>query len=98
MNNASQQMYIIRGEHSGVFFGEVISRRGREVEIGNCRRLWYWDGAASLSQIANEGVKRPENCKFTVAVDRITVLDAIEILACTEAAIENIRGVPEWRR
>ena len=91
-------MYIIRGAHSGVFFGEVIAQNGREVEIRNCRRLWYWDGAASLSQIANEGVKKPENCKFTVTVARIKVLDAIEILTCTEAAVENIGGVREWRR
>ena len=90
--------YIIRGESSGVFFGEIAERNGREVTINECRRLWYWDGAASLSQIANEGVNRPNNCKFTVTVDTLTVLDAIELIPCTGKAVEVIKAVPEWKR
>lgn len=92
------QRHIIRGDRSGVFFGEIKERNGREVTIGNCRRLWYWDGAASLSQLAAEGVKRPGNCQFTVTVDELVVLDAIELIPCTEAACKSIDGVPVWKK
>lgn len=89
--------YIIRGDRSGVFFGEIAERNGREVTVRNARRLWYWNGAASLSQLALEGTKRPRDCKFTVTVPSIVVLDAIELIPCTEQAAESIRGVPVWK-
>lgn len=68
------------------------------MTIGNCRRLWYWEGAASLSQLALEGVKKPHDCKFTVTLPELTVLDAIELIPCTEAACKNIDGVPVWKK
>ena len=92
-----EQYYIIRCDRSGVFFGEIAERSGREVTIRNARRLWYWYGAASLSQLAVDGTEKPYNCKFTVTVSSITVLDAIEILPCTTKAKESIMGVAEWK-
>lgn len=89
--------YIIRCDRSGVFYGEIAKHEGQAVTIRNARQLWYWDGANSLMQLANEGVRKPKNCKFTVTVEELVVLDAIEILPCTEAAIANIEAVPEWR-
>ena len=93
-----KQYHIIRGDRSGVFFGEIADRNGREVTIHNCRRLWYWDGAASLSQLALEGVTNPDGCKFTVTVPELVVLDAIELISCTAAAASSVLGVKEWRR
>ena len=89
--------YIVRGDRSGVFYGDITNRDGREVTISNVRRLWYWDGAASLSQLAAEGVKKPGDCKFTMTVSSITILDAIELLPCTEEAEKSIEGVKEWK-
>lgn len=88
---------IVRGDRSGVFAGVLVSQDGQKVELKDCRRLWYWDGAASISQIAKEGVKRPRSCKFTVTVDQIVILDAIEIIPATAAAEENIKAVQEWK-
>lgn len=90
--------YIVRGDRSGVFFGNIAERNGKEVKMTNVRRLWYWDGAASISQLAQEGTVAPQNCKFTVTVDEILVLDAIEIDKCTEAAVKNIKKVADWKR
>lgn len=90
--------YIFRGDRSGVFFGELLSRNGQEVEIGNCRRLWYWNGACSLSEIAKIGTTKPEDCKFTVTVEKLTILDCIEFIECTDKAIKVIESVPEWKR
>lgn len=90
--------YIIRCDRAGVFFAHIAERRGDEADLTDCRRLWYWDGAASLSQMAVEGVKAPERCQFTVTVPSMTVLGVIEIIPCSEAAVESIMGVPEWKR
>ena len=72
-------------------------RNGREVKLSNCRRLWYWDGAASNFQLASEGVKVPRNCKFTVTIQEIEILDAIEIIPCTPEAIKSLESVAEWK-
>ena len=90
--------YIVRCDRSGVFYGEIESRNGQEVTMRNARCLWYWDGAATLLQLAKDGTSEPRDCKFTVYVDELTVVDAIEILPCTDKAITSIEGVSEWRR
>lgn len=92
------EKYIVRGDRSGVFFGEIKERNGNEVTMANVRRLWYWDGAASISQLAQEGTVKPNNCKFTVTVDEVIVLDAIEIDKCSDKAIKSIEAVCEWKR
>lgn len=89
---------IIRGDRSGVFFGTLESKEGREVELSNCRRLWYWDGAASISQIAVDGVSKPDNCNFTVTVPTILIEDVIEVIPCSDKAIKIIEDVKVWKK
>jgi hypothetical protein len=89
---------IVRTYSAGVFAGELESRSGRDVVMRNARRLWYWDGAASLSQLAMDGTSKPENCKFPCEVDRVELLEAIEILDVTDKARESIKAVPVWRQ
>lgn len=93
----TKQKYIFRGDRSGVFYGEMGERSGSEVQIINCRRLWRWSGAASLSQLALEGVKAPRDCKFTVTVPELTITDLIEFIPCSEAACASIDGVAVWK-
>lgn len=87
---------IIRTYSAGVFAGYVESRNGKEVSIRKVRRIWYWDGAASLSQLAVDGTLKPDKCKFACEVDRIEVTEAIEIIECTQKAKESIEGVEPW--
>jgi len=89
---------IVRTYSAGVFAGYVESRNGQEVIMRDARRIWYWDGAASLSQLATEGTSKPQNCKFPIAVDRIELLNAIEIIDCTEKAKLSIEGVTIWKK
>lgn len=97
-NNMIGKKVIIRGDRSGVFFGTLVAIEGTEVKLENCRRLWYWDGAASISQIAVDGVKRPDNCNFTVVVEEIVITDVIEIIPCTDKAIKCIEEVSVWKK
>lgn len=88
---------IVRSKDAGVHAGYLKDKAENSVSLVNSRRIWYWSGAASISQIATEGVKKPKECKFSVVVNRITVLGVCEILYCTESAKNNIIGVPEWK-
>lgn len=87
---------IVRTYSAGVFAGHLKSRDGKEVTLRNARRLWYWDGAATLSQMAMEGTSKPDECKFPCEVAEITLTEAIEILLVTEIAKESIKSVPVW--
>ena len=92
------QYIIVRTYSAGVFAGTLVSRKGQEVELKNARRLWYWDGAASLSQLAMEGVKKPVECKFLCEVSSILLTEAIELLPVTKAARTSIAQVPVWQK
>jgi hypothetical protein len=88
---------LIRTYSAGVFVGYLKSRKDGEAVLLNARRLWYWDGAASLSQLAMEGVTKPDTCKFPVEVPEITLINVIEVIPITEKAKKSIAGVKIWK-
>ena len=88
---------IIRADRAGVFYGTIVRKDGDEVELKDCRRIWYWNGAASNSELAVSGVKRSGGNKFSVIVESITILGVIEIIPCTEEAIKSIESIPVWK-
>ena len=89
---------IVRTNKAGVFFGNVESIEGDTVVMTNARRIWYWDGAASLSELAMHGTSNPRGCKFPCAVDRVKIFGVIEIIDVTEKAAASIDEVPEWKK
>lgn len=89
---------IVRTYSAGVFAGTLASRKGKEVVLTDARRIWYWTGAASLSQLAVDGTSSPKTCKFPCAVPRVELTEAIEILDVTDAARKSIKAVPVWQQ
>ena len=89
---------IVRTYSAGVFAGYLESRNGQEVVMRNVRRLWYWEGAASLSQLAEEGSSKPNSCKFPQEVNRVELLQAIEILDVTKKAQDFFASVKIWKQ
>ena len=89
---------LVRTYSAGVWVGYLKKENGDEVELENARNIWYWSGAASLSQLAMEGVKDPDNCKFPMEVPKIILKGVISIIPCTEEAKQNISEVPVWKK
>ena len=100
MTDYTGKKVIVRATNAGVFFGTLAEHDKVDgvVELHQCRRLWYWSGAASISQLAIEGVKDVNNSKFTQVLDSIQIAEMIEVIPCTKIAIKNIEGVPVWKR
>lgn len=93
----NNMMYVIVRTYSAWVFAWYLEKRtGQEVILRNARRLWKWEGAASLSQLAVEWTKKPNDCKFPCEVDTIELLNTIEILQCTSKAQDSIASVPVW--
>lgn len=88
---------IFRTYSAGVHYGILVSRQGRECLVHSSIRIWKWDGACSLSQMANEGVKNPAGCKFAVVVPELLLTEVIEIIPCSDIAIEIIESVNTWK-
>lgn len=90
--------YIVRTDRAGVFYGEIKERSHDEVTMVNVRKLWYWNGACAVEQLAMEGVKRPNDCQFTVIVPEMVIAAPIQIIEATEQACKSIEAVKEWKR
>ncbi len=89
---------IVRTHSAGVFAGYLKERVGKEATLLEARRLWYWEGAASLSQLSVDGVSKPEGCKFPVIVEQVELTEVIEILPVTETAKASIDAVAVWKK
>lgn len=92
---------LIRSYAAGVHFGylkrEKFTSSGKVVVLVNTRRVWYWQGAASLSQMALEGVSKPKECKFSVSIPENEIVNVIETIPLTDKAIKSLYEVKEWK-
>ena len=89
---------IVRTYSAGVFAGILESLEDKQGVVKNARRIWFWEGAASLSQLAMEGTSSPEKCKFPCEMDQVLLTEIIEVIPCTDKAIDSIKGVPVWKQ
>lgn len=87
---------VARGYQSGVYYGELVSQEGQEVEMKNARNLWRWRGAYNLLDLAENGVSFPKECSFSNTVDSIVLTDICEIVPCSEKAQKIIEEVSPW--
>jgi len=98
MKIIENQYYIVRTNRAGVFFGKIKEHNKDEVVMAEVRKLWHWDGACAVEQLAIDGTKKPYNCKFTVVVPEMAIAEPIQIIPCTEKATKSLSGVDVWQR
>lgn len=98
MKSFAGRYCMVRTYSAGVFAGTIDELEGDTAILNNARRIWYWDGAASLSQLANSGTSKPQECKFPEAVPEVMLKGVIEIIPISEAARESIASVPVWKK
>ena len=96
MEKKSRKLVIVRTYSAGVHFGELVSKKGKEVTLINSRRIWYWNGACSLSQLAVSGGS--DDSKISVPVQEIELTEAIEIITCTKEAAKWLNEVVAWKK
>lgn len=95
--SAKRPYVIVRCYGAGVHAGELVSIKDEHVTLVNSRRIWRWDGAASLSELAVYGSRKPEGCRIAVQLDRVDLLDAKEIDYCQPEGEKFLREVAPWR-
>ena len=85
MASKKKSVVLVRTYSAGVHFGQLVSRKGREVTLANARRIWSWSGANTLHEIVLRGCA--VGSKISESVASITLLDAIEVIPIQPAAI-----------
>ena len=98
MNTDGLKFVVTRSVNAGVHVGYLSSVDGKEVTLFNSIRIWYWKGAASLSQLAVDGVNKADECKFAVPVSEIFLSDVCEVIYCTDKAMKSLQGVKAWEQ
>lgn len=96
-----ERYVIVRTYSMGVFAGTLLPESTETLKIlKDARRIWYWAGAASLSQLAMEGTTKPKDCKFPCEVSRVelTSPQGFEVLDVTDKARESISSVKVWEQ
>lgn len=86
---------LIRTYSAGVHFGNLVEREGQEVKLANARRLWNWNGALSLSEVAMKGITIKDS-KISVPVDEIILTQAVEIIKVSKHS--NLPGNETTRK
>ncbi len=93
---------IVRSYGAGVFVGYVKEKKaelnGVNIILLKSKRIHYWDGACSLTQLAMEGTKSSNNCRITEAIDSQYICNIVEILPLSEKASKNIDEVKIWKK
>lgn len=89
---------VLRADRAGVFFGTLKELNGKIATITNVRKIYYWEGACAVEQLAVDGTTKPNDCKLTVSVDEMVITDVIQVLTCTEKSIESLSKIKEWKR
>lgn len=94
---------IIRSYGAGVFFGCVGQIEDNyAVKLSGARRIHYWDDhtAASCSDLALYGITEKssssKNSRVCAEIDEHIVLQVVEIIKCSKAAIKNIKSFRVW--
>lgn len=93
-----EKFVVVRTYSAGVHIGHLESEDGKRVVLKKSRRVWYWKGAETLSQLAVDGTRQPDDCKITVEVPEIILTEAIEIIPCTEKATKSLKEVFIWKQ
>lgn len=96
-NKMGNKYYIVRTNRAGVFFGKIKERNHEEITMTEVRKLWYWAGASAVEQLALDGTKKPNSCKFTVVIPEMIIAEPIQIIPCTDKAVKSLSGVDVWQ-
>jgi hypothetical protein len=79
------QHVVLRTENAGVHIGVLSYIVNGEAVLSDARRLWYWKGAFTLSEVATKGVE-VNGTRMAVSVPSMQVNGVIEVIPTTEAA------------
>ena len=92
---------IFRGHECGVHAGYLQKDNmcdcPNAFKVAKARRLWRWNSKFTLTELANGGVNKIDECKFSEpSALPVILLDVYEVLQCTVEAAKSIMEVTAY--
>jgi hypothetical protein len=85
---------IVRSRNQGVMCGYVESIDGQTVVLRQARQIWKYDSTFVLPDIAEHGMRNPDNAMLSVAMSQKCVMtEACGVMYCTKKAGEQLRNI-----
>lgn len=89
--------YIFKGQHSGIFYGELADQVQDKTIINNVRQIWSYRDSGGLFQLSQEGPTNTSSMQLTMAIPTITIMDCVIIIPCSKIAEIKFDSIPEWK-
>ena len=89
MKKTKQKIVLVRTFAAGVHVGVLVSNDAKTVVLRDARRVWRWRGANTLNELSQHGGDESWT-RISEPVPTVTLLDAIEIIACSEEGLANL--------
>lgn len=91
----ANQTVIARIDRAGVFMGTLAHIDSDIVRLTNVRRIYYWQGALSVTDIASNGIKSGKVTKPCDVVE-FNRSGLVEINKCSDKAAKCITEIKPW--
>lgn len=82
---------VVRTYSAGVHVGRLVAKDGTNVLLEDSYRLWKWEGAFTLSEVANKGVTGGRRGCCTT----IELTQSIEIIPINDIAFSSIKNLKD---
>ncbi len=99
-DNSELPFVLVRTYSAGVHYGYLNYQNPnnpKHIKLSNARRIYEWQGACSLSQVAVDGIDA-NNSKVSVPVPSMELTEAIEIIEISGKAVNNLKEIKEWKK
>lgn len=77
---------LVTTAHRGVFFGELISEKDKQVTLANARCAIYWATTGGFFELASIGPNAKS--KIGSVAPEVLLHDVTAVVACSEQAIK----------
>ena len=87
---------IARIDRAGVFHGTLDYIDGEIVRLKDARRIYYWNGALSVTDIAAKGIT---GGKVTIPITTVEFMSdkIVELNECSAEATKSIEAIRPWK-
>lgn len=90
--------FFVRGVNSGIYYAEIVKRKGQETEMKNARYVRMLTSVGTMYKVATDGIPEPdannpnplEDIVLTDTPFRALITDTCEIVPISEKAVESI--------
>lgn len=88
---------IARIDRAGVFHGTLDYIDNEIIRLKDARRIYYWNGALSVTDIAAKGIT---GGKVTIPVTTVEFISnkIVELNECSDEANKSIEAIMSWKR